>query len=97
MVSTLLAQKAPDADALCYAAREAEGCDGHRFEICLSLPEAARPDAETKKHYFDDYLHNSARQEDWVQDSLANFNSWNASDLTALYLKPGMLGGAATD
>ena len=48
---------------------------------------AARPDAADKKKYFDDYLHNAERPEDWVEQSLPAFNYWNQADLTAPYLK----------
>ena len=88
IVSTLLAQKTPDADAL-YAAeckREPTGI-GLKYAYVAA---AAKPEAATKQHYFDDYMNNAARQEDWVQDSLGNFNAWNASALTAPYLKPSL-------
>ncbi len=88
MVGTLLAQKWPDADALLVAEskRDANGI-GPKYAY---VAEAAKPDATTKEKYFDDYLHNAGRQEDWVQDSLGNFNSWNASALTAPYLTPAL-------
>ena len=47
---------------------------------------AAHPDAATKKRYFNDYLHNSSLQEDWITQSLAAFNYWNQSELTLPYL-----------
>ena len=54
------------------------------------MAEAARPDAASKKKYFDDYLHNTERPEDWVEQSLAAFNYWDQSDLTAPYLEPAL-------
>jgi len=54
------------------------------------MAEAARPDSTTKQKYFEDYLHNSARPEDWVEESLGAFNYWNQSELTAPYLKPAL-------
>lgn len=84
MVSTMLAQHAPDSEAFFAAEskRDAAGI-GPKYAY---VAEAAKPDATTKQRYFDDYLHNPARQEDWVQDSLGNFNAWNASAITAPYL-----------
>jgi aminopeptidase N len=85
MVGTLLAQKAPNANTLYDAECTRDANDiGPKYAYVTA---AAKPDAATKQHYFDDYLHNGARQEDWVQDSLGNFNSWNASALTAPYLQ----------
>src|SRR5207302_5732135 len=50
----------------------------------------ARAEAETKRRYFDDYLHNRAVPEDWVEQSLGSFNSWNQATLTLPYLKPAL-------
>ena len=88
MVSTLIAQKAPNADAL-YTAETKREPTGIGLKYAY-VAAAAKPDAATKQFYFNDYLHNAARQEDWVQDSLGNFNSWNASALTASYLQPSL-------
>jgi aminopeptidase N len=49
--------------------------------------EAARPDADTKQKYFDEYLKTNAQPEDWIEQSLLPFNSWNQADLTEPYLK----------
>ncbi len=51
---------------------------------------AAKPDADTKKWYFHDYLANSGRPEDWVEQSLGAFNYWNQSELTGPYLRPAL-------
>jgi aminopeptidase N len=51
---------------------------------------AARPDAATKKQYFDGYLHDASRPEDWVEESLAPFNYWNQGELTLPYLRPAL-------
>ncbi|MBV8549932.1 MAG: ERAP1-like C-terminal domain-containing protein [Acidobacteriaceae bacterium] len=48
---------------------------------------AAKPDATTKHWYFDDYLHNPSRQEDWIEQSLGTFNAWNQPELTRPYLR----------
>ncbi len=51
---------------------------------------AAKPDAATKQWYFNDYLHNGARQEDWIEQSLGTFNAWDQADLTRPYLLPAL-------
>ncbi len=88
IVSTLLAQKSSEANTLYDAesTRESTGI-GPKYAYVAA---AAKPDAATKQHYFDDYMNNTARPEDWVQDSLGNFNAWNATALTAPYLKPSL-------
>lgn len=58
--------------------------DGQKYAY---VAEAAKPDAEIKKKYFDEYLHNSAREEDWIESSLRSFNYWNQSALTEPYLR----------
>jgi aminopeptidase N len=88
MVSTLLAQSAPGADEI-YQAECKRNANGIGLKYAY-VAGAAKPDAATKKRYFEDYLHNSALQEDWVQDSLGNFNAWNADKLTEPYLKPAL-------
>jgi aminopeptidase N len=88
IVSTLLAHQAPDADTLFNAESKREPAGiGPKYAYVAA---AAKPDAATKQHYFDEYMRNSARPEDWVQDSLGNFNDWNASALTEPYLKPSL-------
>ncbi len=52
--------------------------------------EAARADAKSKQWYFDDYLHNPSRPEDWIAQSLGEFNYWNQSALTEPYLRPAL-------
>ena len=51
------------------------------------MAEAARPDAATKKKYFDDYMTNRERPEDWIETSLGAFNYWNQAALTRPYLE----------
>ena len=48
---------------------------------------AAHPLGKTKQEYFEDYLKNPSRPEDWVEQSLGAFNYWNQSELTFSYLK----------
>ncbi len=71
IVSTLLAQKSPEANTLYDAesTRESTGI-GPKYAYVAA---AAKPDTATKQHYFDDYINNTARPEDWVQDSLGQF------------------------
>ncbi len=88
MVDALIAFGDPEAEKVFAAERERDHTgDGLKYAY---VAEAARPDAETKKKYFDDYLHNANRPEDWVEQSLGAFNYWNESELTAPYLKPAL-------
>jgi aminopeptidase N len=88
MVTSLIALRDPDADKVFAAERERDHTgDGLKYAY---VAEAARPDAATKKRYFDDYLKNADRPEDWVEQSLGAFNYWNQSDLTSPYLKPAL-------
>jgi aminopeptidase N len=88
MVTALIALKDPDADAVLAAEQKRDSTgDGLKYAY---VAQAARPDAANKQHYFDDYLHNEARPEDWIEQSLGAFNHWNASDLTLPYLKPAL-------
>jgi aminopeptidase N len=58
--------------------------DGKKYAYMVK---AARPDAKSKQEYFDGYLHDAARPEDWVEGSLGSFNEWNQSELTFPYLQ----------
>jgi len=88
MVDALIALSDPDADKVLAAERERDHTgDGLKYAY---VAEAARPDAAAKQKYFDDYLHNAARPEDWVEQSLPAFNYWNQSELTAPYLRPAL-------
>jgi aminopeptidase N len=84
-VTALIAGGDPQADAVFNAEREHDHSgDGQKYAY---VAEAARPDHKTKQKYFDDYLHNPARPEDWIAESLGVFNYWNQSALTEPYLK----------
>jgi aminopeptidase N len=85
LITALIAHSDPQADQLLAAEqmRDTSG-DGPKYAY---IAEAARPGEQTKRKYFDDYLHNPARPEDWIEDSLSAFNYWNQSALTAPYLK----------
>jgi aminopeptidase N len=88
MVTTLAALKDPEADAVFAAERKRDPSgDGQKYAYAA---EAARPDAATKQQYFQDYLHNAARPEDWVEQSLGAFNYWNQEELTQPFLKPAL-------
>ncbi len=88
MVMALIAMHDPDAETVFAAERQRDNTgDGQKYAY---MAEAARPDAPTKKRYFDDYLHNPQRPEDWIDQSLGAFNYWNQSELTAPYLRPAL-------
>jgi aminopeptidase N len=88
MVTALIATNDAQADKIFAAERERDHSgDGLKYAY---VAEAARSDAASKKKYFDDYLHNADRPEDWVEQSLAAFNYWNQSELTAPYLEPAL-------
>jgi aminopeptidase N len=88
MLTALIALNDPDADALLASEenRDQTG-DGQKYAY---MAQAARPDAATKQKYFNDYLHDPSRPEDWIAQSLGAFNYWNQSELTLPYLKPAL-------
>jgi aminopeptidase N len=88
MVTGLIALGDPDADALLAGEgkRDSSG-DGLKYAYMAA---AARPDASAKKQYFDGYLHDTSRPEDWVEQSLGPFNYWNQPELTLPYLRPAL-------
>jgi len=88
LVTALIAYDDPEADTY-FAAEQKRDPSGDGLKYAW-IAQAARPDAATKQHYFDEYLHNPARSEDWIQSSLGAFNSWNQSALTAPYLEPAL-------
>ena len=88
MVTALVALKDPEADAVLVAERKRDSTgDGLKYAY---VAQAARPEAATKAHYFDDYLHDTTRPEDWVEQSLGAFNYWNQAELTLPYLQPAL-------
>ena len=88
MVTALIALNDPDADALLAAEQKRDPTgDGLKYAY---MAQAARSDAASKQKYFNDYLHDPSRPEDWIEQSLAPFNSWNQSALTQPYLKPAL-------
>lgn len=88
MVTALMALGDPEADAYLAAEQKRDGSgDGLKYAY---VAQAARPDAATKKKYFDEYLHDASRPEDWIEQSLGAFNYWNQSELTLPYLRPAL-------
>jgi len=88
MVTALIALNDADADSFLAAEekRDQSG-DGQKYAY---LAKAARPEAASKQKYFNDYLHDPSRPEDWIEQSLGSFNYWNQSELTLPYLKPAL-------
>jgi len=84
IVASLVALNDPEADAV-LAAEEKRDPSGDSKKYAY-MAAAARPDAATKSQYFEEYLHNIARPEDWVEQSLGSFNWWNQSELTFPFL-----------
>jgi aminopeptidase N len=88
MVATLIAHDDPQARSVYVLEKQHDQTgEGQKYAYVAG---AARPDAAAKKWYFNDYLHNSSRQEDWIEQSLGAFNFWNQSNLTAPYLAPAL-------
>ncbi len=88
IVTTLVALNDPDASMLLAGEQERDPSgDGKKYAYTAA---AARPDDKTKKQYFDEYLHDPSRPEDWIEQSLGSFNHWNQSSLTLLYLGPAL-------
>ncbi len=85
IVTTLVALNDADAgDILAAEQKRDPSGDGLKYAYMAA---AARPDSATKKRYFEDYLHDASRPEDWVEQSLGPFNYWNQSSLTLPYLR----------
>jgi aminopeptidase N len=85
LVTALVAHNDPEAEAIFAAEKRRDPSgDGQKYAY---VTEAARPDAGIKQRYFEDFLQNASRPEDWVEQSLYAFNYWNESGLTAAYLK----------
>jgi len=88
MVTALVALKDPEADAVFAAEKKRDPSgDGQKYAYAA---EAARPDGPTKQQYFQDYLHNPGRPEDWVEQSLGAFNYWNQAELNQPFLRPAL-------
>ncbi|HEY6253159.1 MAG TPA: ERAP1-like C-terminal domain-containing protein, partial [Candidatus Angelobacter sp.] len=88
MVMALIALNDPDANAI-YAEEQKRDSTGDGLKYAY-MAAGARPEAKSKQEYFNDYLNDPSRPEDWVEQSLGAFNYWNQSDLTLPYLKPAL-------
>jgi aminopeptidase N len=79
-----ISQGDPQGDAvLRNAVKQDQSDDGRRYAYAA---EAARPDAATKKRYFDQYLHDKNLAESWIEASFGPFNAPRQSALTLPYL-----------
>jgi aminopeptidase N len=88
LVTALIAENDPEADAYFGAEQKRDPTgDGQKFAY---MAQAARPDVATKQRYFQDYLHDPSRPEDWIEQSLRPFNWWSQSDLTLPFLRPAL-------
>jgi len=88
IVTALIALHDPEAEALLATEQKRDNSgDGQKYAY---MAQAARPESASKQRYFDDYLHDSSRPEDWIEQSLGPFNYWNQSELTLAYLKPAL-------
>ncbi|HZS28073.1 MAG TPA: ERAP1-like C-terminal domain-containing protein, partial [Candidatus Angelobacter sp.] len=88
IVATLVALNDPGAEAVLAAEEKGDPSgDGKKYAYMAT---AAQPNAASKKKFFDDYLHDPSRPEDWIEQSLGSFNWWNQSELTAPYLRPAL-------
>jgi aminopeptidase N len=88
IVTALIALRDSDAEALLAAEQKRDSSgDGQKYAY---MAQAARPERASKQRYFDDYLRDSSRPEDWIEQSLGPFNYWNQSELTLPYLKPAL-------
>jgi aminopeptidase N len=88
MLTALIALNDPDADSFLAAEQKRDSTgDGQKYAY---MAQAARPAAAPKQKYFNDYLHDSSRPEDWIEQSLGPFNYWNQSELTLPFLKPAL-------
>jgi aminopeptidase N len=84
LVTTLVALGDPEAAGYFNDERERDpGGDGQKYAYAAL---AARLDPDTKQKLFEEYLRTDSRPEDWIEQSLYPFNSWNQSELTGMYL-----------
>jgi aminopeptidase N len=85
LVIALLAHGDPEAESIFSSEKQHDPSgDSQKYAY---VAEAARPEAAVKQRYFNDFLRNPSRPEDWVEQSLFPFNYWNQSGLTAPYLR----------
>lgn len=88
LITSLIAYSDPQAELFLKAEQKRDTPDeARRFAY---IARAAVPTAASKHYYFNDYLHNSQRPEDWISSSLGAFNYWNQSALTEPYVQPAL-------
>jgi aminopeptidase N len=84
LLRSLVAQADDRAQALLEQAEKADPSDdGRRFAWTSA---AARPDADTKRRYFEALAHDPALPERWIEEALQPFNTVEQEDLTLAYL-----------
>jgi aminopeptidase N len=84
----LLAQADPRADALLQAQLLSDASDdARRFAWAV---QAARPDAQVKRAYFDAFLQDLTLPERWVEEALLPFNTVEHEALTGPFLGPAL-------
>lgn len=84
LIGHLIAMSDPRAQSI-YAAEKARDNSGEAQKYAYAVY-AGTPDPAVKARYFQQYLHNTSIQEDWITQSLRPFNSWNQSAFTQPYL-----------
>jgi aminopeptidase N len=84
MIGRLIEMNVPEAHRrfLTEQARDKSG-EAQKYAYAVA---AGVPSTDTKTAYFDDYLHNTTLQEDWITQSLGYFNAWNQSGATFPFL-----------
>ncbi len=88
IITALLARNDADAPALLEQQSAADRSDdARRYAYAAG---AARRDAETKRKYFDSYMHDQQLAESWIEASAPPFNTILQSDLTLPYLAPAL-------
>lgn len=88
LITALIAYNDPQAGAFLKAEQKRDTPDeARRFAY---IARAATPTPATKRYYFNDYLHNPQRPEDWISSSLGAFNYWNQASLTQPFVLPAL-------
>jgi aminopeptidase N len=88
IIRRLLTLDSKGAVALLEAQSRADQSDDGRREAFASR--AARPDATTKREYFEAFVHDTRLAERWIEDSLVPFNAVEQQALTLDYLEPAL-------
>ncbi len=85
MVTALIAYGDPEADVFLKTEQTSDATgEGQKYSY---VAQAAQPDPNAKQLYFIEYLHNTERPEDWIEESLGAFNYWNQSAVTGPFLE----------